>query len=111
MRPRINTSQRSHGKWGDFLACVLPAIWCLNILTNSSFILRLIEWQNESNLFTIRVRGRQWYWVYKFELRHVVDIMNAPRNIGSNQWVVSSGGSLEATDSYLYAIRSRNQGS
>lgn len=110
-QPRINTSQRSHGKWGDFLACVLPAIWCLNILTNSSFILRLIEWQNESSLFTVRVRGRQWYWVYKFELRHVVDILSAPKNIGSNQWVVASGGPLEVSDSYLYAVRSRGQNS
>lgn len=109
MRPKINTSYRSHGKWGDFLACVLPTIWCLNILTNSSFILRLIEWQNESSLFTIRIRGRQWYWVYKFELRHIVDVMSAPKNIGNNQWVVSTGGSIEATDSYFYALRLRKQ--
>lgn len=31
--------------------------------------------------------------------------------MGTNQWVVNTGGSLEATDSYLYAIRSRNQSS
>jgi len=111
MRPKINTSYRSHGKWGDFLACVLPTIWCLNILTNSSFILRLIEWQNESSLFTIRIRGRQWYWVYKFELRHIVDIMSAPKNIGNNQWVVSTGGSIQSTDNYFYALRLRNQNS
>jgi len=109
MRPKINTSYRSHGKWGDFLACIVPIIWCLNILTNSSFILRLMEWQNESSLFTIRIRGRQWYWVYKFELRHVVDIMSAPKNIGTNRWVISTGGSIETTDNYLYAIKLRSQ--
>lgn len=49
--------------------------------------------------------------MYKFELRHIVDILNSPKNIGTNQWVVNTGGSLEATDSYLYAIRSRNQSS
>lgn len=109
MRPKINTSYRSHGKWGDFLACVVPIIWCLNILTNSSFILRLMEWQNESSLFTVRIRGRQWYWVYKFELRHVIDIMSAPKNIGTNQWVISTGGSLEVTDNYFFALKLRSQ--
>jgi len=43
MHPKIATTYRPHGKWGDFLACTVPAIWCLNILTNSNFILRLIE--------------------------------------------------------------------
>ena len=109
MRPKINTSYRSHGKWGDFLACIVPIIWCLNILTNSSFILRLMEWQNESSLFTIRIRGRQWYWVYKFELRHVIDILSAPKNIGNNQWVISTGGSIEVADNYFFALRLRSQ--
>jgi len=109
MRPKINTSYRSHGKWGDFLACIVPVIWCLNILTNSSFILRLMEWQNESSLFTVRIRGRQWYWVYKFELKHVVDILSAPRNIGTNQWTITTGGSIEVTDNYYYALKLRSQ--
>lgn len=109
MRPKINTSYRSHGKWGDFLACIVPIIWCINILTNSSFILRLMEWQNESSLFTVRIRGRQWYWVYKFELRHVVDIISAPKNVGTSQWVISTGGSIEVTDNYFFALRLRSQ--
>lgn len=109
MRPKIHTSYRSHGKWGDFLACIVPVIWCLNILTNSSFILRLMEWQNESSLFNIRIRGRQWYWVYKFELRHVIDIMSAPKNIGNNQWAVTTGGSIEVSDNYFFALRLRSQ--
>lgn len=25
-KPRMYTSYRSHGKWGDFLACVVPAM-------------------------------------------------------------------------------------
>ena len=70
MRPKISTSYRPHSKWGDFVACIVPTIWCINILTNSNLILRLIEWQNESSLFTIRIRGRQWYWIYKFELKN-----------------------------------------
>lgn len=108
-RPKIYTSFRSHGKWGDFLACIIPTIWCLNILTNSSFILRLMEWQNESSLFTIRVRARQWYWIYKFELRNLVDIVTVPKNIGTNRWVVSFGGAHETSNNYFHALKLRNQ--
>lgn len=108
-RPKIYTSYRSHGKWGDFLACIVPAIWCLNILTNSSFILRLMEWQNESSLFNVRVRARQWYWIYKFELRNIVDIISVPKNIGTNRWLVSFGGAHEVTDNYYHALKLRNQ--
>lgn len=107
--PKIHTSYRSHGKWGDFLACIVPAIWCFNILTNSSFILRLIEWQNESSLFSVRVRARQWYWIYKFELRSLVDIVSVPKNIGTNRWVISFGGSHEVTSNYFYALKLRTQ--
>lgn len=107
--PKIHTSYRSHGKWGDFLACIVPAIWCFNILTNSSFILRLIEWQNESSLFNVRVRARQWYWIYKFELRSVVDIISVPKNVGTNRWVISFGGAHEVTDNYFYSLKLRTQ--
>lgn len=110
-RPKIYTSFRSHGKWGDFLACVIPTIWCLNILTNSSFILRLMEWQNESSLFTIRVRARQWYWIYKFELRNVVDVITVPRNVGTNRWVVTFGGAQEQSNNYFHALKLRSQNS
>lgn len=27
----------------------------------------MVEWQSESSLLTLRVRGKQWYWVYKFD--------------------------------------------
>jgi len=107
--PKIHTSYRSHGKWGDFLACIVPAIWCFNILTNSSFILRLIEWQNESSLFSVRVRARQWYWIYKFELRSLVDIVSVPKNVGTNRWIISFGGSHEVTNNYFYALKLRTQ--
>lgn len=109
MRPRIATSFRSHGKWGDYLACVIPAIWCYNILVNSSFILRLMEWQNESSLFSVRVRGRQWYWVYKFELKTVVDLLSIPKNLGRNKWLINTGGSYETSDNYFYALKLRSQ--
>ena len=109
MRPKISTSFRPHGKWGDFVAAIIPAIWCINILSNSNFILRLIEWQNESSLFTIRVRARQWYWIYKFELKNFTDILSAPKNIGRNKWSVNTFGDLQVAEDYLYVLQLRSQ--
>ena len=109
MRPRMNTSNRSHGKWGDFLAAILPVTWCLNIITNSNFILKLMEWQYESSLFTVRIRARQWYWVYKFELRNFTDVLTAPKNVGHNRWAISTFGDLQTADDYLHALQLRSQ--
>lgn len=109
MRPKIVTSFRPHGKWGDFLAAVIPGIWCLNILTNSNFILRLIEWQNESSLFLIRIRARQWYWVYKFELKNFTEILTTPKNLGRNKWQLNTFGDLQTTNDYLHVLQLRSQ--
>jgi hypothetical protein len=83
--PRIASTLRPHGKWGDLLTCLIPVSWCINILLNSNFILKLVEWQSESSLFTLRVRAKQWYWVYKLDLRNVADVFSTPRNIGRNK--------------------------
>ena len=109
MKPKIVTSYRPRGKWGDFLACIVPSIWCVNILTNSNLIMRLVEWQNESSLFTIRIRGRQWYWIYKFELKNFTDIISAPKNVGSNKWLVSTFGDLQVAEDYLHTLQLRAQ--
>lgn len=87
--PLLNTSLRGHGKWGDFLVALIPLSWCGNILVNSNFILRMIEWQNESSLFTLRVQGKQWYWVYKFDSTLGATLYTRPYNIGRNKWVYS----------------------
>ena len=68
-----------------------------------------MEWQNESSLFSVRVRARQWYWIYKFELRHIVDIASVPRNIGNNRWAVIFGGAHEVSNDYVHALKLRNQ--
>lgn len=86
MSPKLSTSFRSHGKWGDLLVCFIPLSWCTNILSNSNFILRMIEWQSESSLFTLRIRGKQWYWIYKFELKSLVDVSGVAKNLGHNLW-------------------------
>jgi hypothetical protein len=57
----------------------------MNILLNSNFVLKLIEWQSESSLFTLRIRAKQWYWVYKFDLKNITDIFSTPKNIGRNK--------------------------
>lgn len=108
-RPRIATTTRPRGKWGDLLICLIPISWCINILINSNFLLKLIEWQNESSLFTIRIRGKQWYWIYKFDLKALTDILAAPKNIGNNKWVINFFGELESADSYLHILQLRSQ--
>lgn len=103
--PKLNTSFRSHGKWGDLLVCFLPISWCLNILSNSNFILRMIEWQSESTLFTLRVRGKQWYWIYKFELKVLTDTTKVPRNIGDNYWLLNNNNNV---DNFLFFVKYRH---
>ena len=105
--PRIASTLRPHGKWGDLLTCIIPVTWCLNILINSNFILKLIEWQSESSLFTLRVRAKQWYWIYKLDLRNISDIFSAPKNVGRNKWQFSTFGDLQTADDYLHIMQMR----
>ena len=86
----VNTSLRSHGKWGDFLVALIPLSWCGNILINSNFILRMIEWQNESSLFVIRIQGKQWYWAYKYNADTNYRLQNVYINVGNNNWYKTS---------------------
>lgn len=103
--PIINTSTRGHGKWGDFVVALIPLSWCVNILVNSNFILRMIEWQNESSLFTLRVQGKQWYWVYKFDGTAAYNILTAPKNIGHNNWFINTPSESYCADSYYQALQ------
>ncbi len=100
----MNTSVRGRGKWGDFLVALIPVSWCCNILINSNFILRMIEWQNESSLFTIRVQGKQWYWVYKYDPNTAQAVISTPKNVGHNRWRVVSGQESYNADTYYQAI-------
>ncbi len=109
--PRISTSQKAHGKWGDFIICFVPITWCVNILSNSNFILRMLQWQTESSLFTVRVRGRQWYWVYKIELKDLLKATNVSKNIGNNYWeLFSNSDSNDAAENLnLIQLRKHNE--
>lgn len=64
----------------------------------------MIEWQNESSLFTIRVQGKQWYWVYKFDATAAYNILAAPKNIGHNRWFITVPGESYCADSYYQAL-------
>ena len=108
-RPKIASTFRPHGKWGDLIICVVPLSWCINILINSSFLMKLIEWQNESSLFTVRIRGKQWYWVYRFDLKNFTDILSTPKNIGRNNWQISVFNELQTSNDYLSIIQLRSQ--
>lgn len=80
--PKINTSIKSHGKWGDFIVASIPVFWCANILVNSNALLKIFEWQYESNFLNLRVRGKQWYWVYKFDFSNLETIGSLKRGVG-----------------------------
>ena len=108
-RPKIVSSFRPHGKWGDLIICLIPVSWCANILINSNFLLKLLEWQAESSLFTIRIRGKQWYWVYKFDFKNFTEILSTPKNIGNNKWVFSFFGELKNSDNFLHLLNIRAQ--
>lgn len=74
INPKTHTSLKSNGRWGDLVASLFPVFWCTNILINSNYILRVIENQTETGVFTLRVRGKQWYWVYKFSVNISDDV-------------------------------------
>lgn len=69
----------------------------------------MIEWQAESGLFTVRIRGKQWYWIYKFELKTLTDILSVPKNLGRNKWVVYTPGDIQVADDYLHILQLRAQ--
>lgn len=106
-KPRIVTSFRPHGKWGDIIVCLIPVSWCANIISNSNLILRMIEWQSESSLFTLRIRGRQWYWVYKYDFKSVTDFLTVPKNVGHNKWRIATPFDLKISDDYLQVLQLR----
>lgn len=82
VNPKIHNSLKSNGRWGDIIASIFPVFWCSNILLNSNLILRLTENHSESSWMTLRVRGKQWYWVYKLPIHLKQDFDNLPIIIG-----------------------------
>ena len=64
----------------------------------------MIEWQNESSLFTIRIQGKQWYWVYKYDPNTAQAVITTPKNVGHNRWRVVAGQESYNADTYYQAI-------
>ncbi len=50
----------------------------------------MIEWQNESSLFVVRIQGKQWYWAYKFNSDTNYRLQNVYINVGNNNWYKTS---------------------
>lgn len=108
-KPRIATTFRPHGKWGDLIICIIPISWCFNILNHSNMLLRTMEWQTETSLFNVRIVGRQWFWIYKYDLKIITDIMSAPRNVGHNKWELLTPTTLKTANNYLRILQIRNE--
>lgn len=47
----------------------------------------MLEWQNESSLFTVRIQGKQWYWVYKYNSDTNYRLNSVYINVGNNNWM------------------------
>lgn len=75
---------RPRGRWGDMIIAIIPIYWCTNILINSNSLLKVMEWQDSSSLITVRVRGRQWYWVYKLSSLSNINVVNIDVLLGNN---------------------------
>ena len=105
----IYTSVRPHGKFGDFIACIIPVGWVINIVFNSNSLLKLAEWQNDTTVFNIRVRARQWYWLYYYDFKHIFELFSLPKQIGWNSWRCDGFGISKYYSSYLTAIESRSR--
>lgn len=69
----------------------------------------MIEWQAESSIFTVRIRGKQWYWIYKFDLKTVTDILTTPKNVGRNKWQIVTPGDIQVADDYNHLLQLRSQ--
>ena len=82
INPKVHNSLKSNGRWGDIIASSFPVFWCSNILLNSNLILRLTENHSEAGWMTLRVRGKQWYWVYKLPIHLKHDFEKLPIIIG-----------------------------
>ena len=101
INPKLNTSLKAHGKWGDIFIGTMPISWCMNILINSGFLLRVSEWQTESSIMTLRIKGKQWYWVYKFDWLNLnTGSIGLGKDVGSSQRYTQNF--LKNFDSMLY---------
>lgn len=67
----------------------------------------MIEWQSEASLFTLRIRGRQWYWIYKYDLKTITDLVSVPKNVGHNRWQIVTPNELQVSDDYLHILQLR----
>lgn len=67
----------------------------------------MIEWQAESSLFTLRVRGRQWYWIYKYDFKLISDAFTAPKNVGHNKWSLTTPGDLGISEDFMHTLQYR----
>ena len=93
----VLNSIKSNGRWGDLIAGLLPIYWCVNILLNSNMILKVLEWQTETSFCTIRVRGKQWYWVYKMSIK-------SRTASDSSSFLIGRGNSLKNKNTHLFKL-------
>ena len=106
---KINSSIRSHSKFGDFIACTIPIFWVINIIFNSNSLLKMLEWQNDTTYLNVRIRAKQWYWLYYYDLKNLVDFSTFPKKFGWKSWIIGDYTKLKRFTSFSNSVDSRSR--
>ena len=106
---KINSSIRSHSKFGDFIACTIPIFWVINIIFNSNSLLKMLEWQSDSTYLNVRIRAKQWYWLYYYDLKNLVDFSTFPKKFGWKNWIIGDYTKLKKFTSFSNSVESRSR--
>ena len=106
---KINSSIRSHSKFGDFIACTIPIFWVINIIFNSNSLLKMLELQNDTTHLNVRIRAKQWYWLYYYDLKNLVDFSTFPKKFGWNSWIIGDYTKLKKFTSFSNSVDSRSR--
>ena len=80
----LTTSRFCKGFWGDIILSIIPITWCLLILSHSAVLLAKIDYFSSVTCLNIRIRGKQWYWVYRFDKQSINNLNNCVKVIGSD---------------------------
>ena len=69
----------------------------------------MIEWQSESGAILIRIHGKQWYWVYKYDATSIFTALELQKNIGNDRWSSFAGKDLGLSEKYIQTVFLKNR--
>lgn len=69
----------------------------------------MIEWQSESGAILIRIHGKQWYWVYKYDASSVFTALELQKNVGNDRWTSFAGKDGGLSEKYIQTVFLKNR--